>query len=71
MQIQSITTLYHIEIQILMVFKTVTWNDMKVQRSRIGFNAKNASNTKDTARHFVFVEVLQCITEEVKKQAGQ
>ena len=53
MQTQSITTLDHIEIQILMVFKTVTWNHMKVRRSRIGFNAKNASNTKDTARHFL------------------
>ena len=64
MQQESITILYHIEIQKLMLFKTVAWNDMKFSRSKIVFSATCASKIKDQSRQFV-------LTEEVKKQAEQ
>ena len=37
-QEKSSTTLYHIEMQNLMLRKTVTWNEMKFLRSKIAFN---------------------------------
>ena len=56
MQDESIAILYHIQIQKkLMLNKTVIWNDMEFQRSKIVFNAKYASNIKDQARHFVLM----------------
>ena len=55
MQNKSITTLYHVESQKIMLCKTVTWNDMKFQRSQIVFNDKSASYIKDQARHVVLV----------------
>ena len=52
-----------------MLNKTGTWNDMKVQRSRIVCNAKDAEDTSETC--CVCGSMLQCITEEVKKRTKQ
>ena len=55
MQKKWITTLQHIEIQKSMPNKTVTWNDLKLQRSKIVFSATHASSIKDQARHVLFL----------------
>ena len=53
MQQESINIFFSIEIQKFLLQQTATWNDMKVLRSKIVFNAKFSSNVKDQAKHFV------------------
>ena len=67
LQQHSMTTLYHIESQKLMLRKTATWNDMKYQRSKIVFNAQYATTISDT--FCICGSMIQAIAEEVKKQA--
>ena len=52
----SVSTLCCIMFQKFMLYKTVTWNDIKFQRSKIVFDAKYGSNIKDQVRHFALVE---------------
>ena len=49
--------MYDIKIQKIMLNKTATWNDMKLQRSKMVFNATYAENIIDQAKHFVLVVV--------------
>ena len=39
----------------IMLCNTVTWDDMKFERSKIVFNARDASNIKHLAKYFVLV----------------
>ena len=69
MKRQSNTTFCHINIQNCMLNKTVSWNDMKFQRSKIVFNALQISATW---RHiWLLWSCATRINEEVRKQAGQ
>ena len=69
----SNTILCHIKMQRRMWNKTVTWNDMKFQRSRIVFNAmqKCLRYSRPVETCCDCGRMLQDITEVVKKQAEQ
>ena len=69
-QRQSNTILCQSMIQNFMLYKTAIWNDMRFQRSRIVCNAKD---TRDQAKHLVFVVVCCRASPKrpKKKQAEQ
>ena len=41
-----------------MLYRTVTWNDMKFRKSKFVLDATSASHSKDQARHFELVDAI-------------